>query len=72
MDRREELIKAKADVDAWNKACKVGQAVTGKDPDGTAFETTTRTQAMERGYQAVVWLKDRRGPWALDELKPKD
>lgn len=72
MIRGEELRKAKADADAWNKTYAVGQAVTVTKDDGTTIESETRAEAAVRGYQAVVWLKDVSGIWPLAQVKAKE
>lgn len=68
----EEMIKARQDIEAWNGRYKAGQAVTLAQDDGTAVDAVTRTIAMERGRQAVVWLKGVPGVWPLSKIKAKD
>lgn len=72
MIRGEELQKAKADADAWNKTYAVGQAVIVTKDNGETVEDATRAEAAVRGYQAVVWLKGVSGAWPLAQVKAKE
>ena len=73
MTRAEKQRAAEQAAAEWNKKYKVGQAVILSKADGSKVDTETRTEAMIRGYDAVVWVKTGAvGPQLLTSITPKE
>ncbi|MGZ8153051.1 MAG: hypothetical protein ACXW1U_14490 [Methylobacter sp.] len=58
--------KAKKAVEVWNSQYNVGQPVKLLKDGGDIVETVTTSEAAIICNQAVIWLKDISGCYALD------
>jgi hypothetical protein len=69
--RKPNLKALQAECDRFNAKCPVGGAVSVTLDLGPAIETVTTSEAQVlSGHSAVVWMRDVRGCYDLDRVKP--
>lgn len=69
--KRPNVAKLQQECDDWNAANAVGCKVICTKDGGEKVETVTTSEAqILSGHSAVIWMRDIRGCYLLDRVRP--